>query len=355
MKVKTKVCIVGTVGIPACYGGFESLVENLTLHKSENISYTVFCSSKSYSKKLVSHNNSKLHYIPLKANGAQSILYDILSLIKCIFLKPDVVLILGVSGCIFLPIFNLFSNAKIVTNIDGLEWKRDKWSQLVKRFLKFSEKVAVKNSDVVVTDNKAIGRYVDQEYAKSNVTIAYGGDHAIRLGSFDTSSDTKNYALGLCRIEPENNVEMILEAFSQLKYNLKFVGNWHSSTFGKELKEKYGNMSNIELIDPIYDLDDLYRLRKGASLYLHGHSAGGTNPSLVEMMHFNIPIFAFDCSFNRYSTDNSAHYFNGVEHLRNLVQYTPKEEMILNAERMVFIAKEYYVWSKIAKKYEFTY
>ncbi|WP_306301442.1 DUF1972 domain-containing protein [Vibrio owensii] len=101
MKVKTKVCIVGTVGIPACYGGFESLVENLTLHKSESISYTVFCSSKSYSKKLVSHNNSKLHYIPLKANGAQSILYDILSLIKCIFLKPDVVLILGVSGCIF--------------------------------------------------------------------------------------------------------------------------------------------------------------------------------------------------------------------------------------------------------------
>lgn len=357
MRKKNKVVIIGTVGIPACYGGFESLVENLTLHKSKDIDYTVFCSSNAYEKKLDTHNDAELVYLPLKANGVQSIPYDILSLVKCLKIKPDVILILGVSGCIFLPIFKLFSKAKIVTNIDGLEWKRDKWGWAVKKFLKFSERIAVKCSDVVVTDNKAIGDYVDSEYRKENVTIAYGGDHAIRSNLVDIPSneDESDYALGLCRIEPENNVEMILEAFSKNSHKVKFVGNWESSAFGKELKAKYKGYENIELLDPIYDLDTLFQLRKNCSLYLHGHSAGGTNPSLVEMMHFGIPIFAFDCSFNRYSTDDKAHYFKDEEQLGYLVKNTSNKDLSVNANHMERIAKERYTWSEISRQYELTY
>lgn len=357
MQKKNKVAIVGTVGIPACYGGFESLVENLTLHKSKNVDYTVFCSSKAYKNKLDTHNNAELVYISLKANGVQSILYDVLSLVKCLKLKPDVVLILGVSGCIFLPFFKLFSKAKIVTNIDGLEWKRDKWRWAVKQFLKLSENIAVKFSDVVVTDNKAIGDYVNSEYGKENITIAYGGDHAIRSNLIDSqlNGGTSSYALGLCRIEPENNVGMILEAFSKNSHKVKFVGNWESSAFGKALKAKYKGHENIELLDPIYDLDTLYQLRRGCSIYLHGHSAGGTNPSLVEMMHFGIPIFAFDCSFNRYSTDNKAHYFKDDNQLSELIKGTRKEALSSNANNMKRLAKERYTWSEISKEYELTY
>ncbi|EOG7716928.1 DUF1972 domain-containing protein [Vibrio parahaemolyticus] len=352
-----RVAIIGIVGIPACYGGFESLVENLTLHKSKDVDYTVFCSSNTYEKKLDTHNDAELVYLPLKANGVQSIPYDILSLVKCLKLKPDVVLILGVSGCIFLPFFKLFSKAKIVTNIDGLEWKRDKWGWAVKKFLKLSERIAVKFSDLVVTDNKAIGDYIDSEYHKENVTIAYGGDHAIRSNLIDAPSnqDASSYALGLCRIEPENNVEMILEAFSKNSHKLKFVGNWESSAFGKELYAKYKGNENIELLDPIYDLDTLFLLRKNCSLYLHGHSAGGTNPSLVEMMHFGIPIFAFDCSFNRYSTDDKAHYFKDEEQLSYLVKNTSNKALSINANHMERIAKERYTWSEISRQYESTY
>lgn len=352
-----KVAVVGTVGIPVCYGGFESLVENLTLHKSKDVDYTVFCSSNAYEKKLDTHNDAELVYLPLKANGVQSIPYDILSLVKCLKLKPDVVLILGVSGCIFLPFFKLFSKAKIVTNIDGLEWKRNKWGWSVKKFLKFSERIAVKFSDVVVADNKAIGDYVYSEYRKENVTIAYGGDHAIRSNLVDVPStqDASGYALGLCRIEPENNVEMILEAFSKSSHKVKFVGNWESSAFGKELKAKYKGCENIELLDPIYDLDTLFQLRKNCSLYLHGHSAGGTNPSLVEMMHFGIPIFAFDCSFNRYSTEDRAHYFKNEEQLSKLIRSSPNNALAINAGHMQRIATERYTWSEISKQYELTY
>lgn len=352
-----KVAIIGTVGIPACYGGFESLVENLTKNSSKQIRYSVFCSSHHYQEKMEEYNNAKLLYLPLKANGMQSIPYDIFSLIKCFKLKPDVVLILGVSGCIFLPIFKLISRAKVVTNIDGLEWKRDKWGWAIKKFLKISEKIAVKFSDVVVTDNKAIGDYVYSEYGKYNVTIAYGGDHAIRnsLDEGILKSEFSDYALGLCRIEPENNVEMILDAFSKISKKIKFVGNWESSTFGKELRNKYGSFENIELLDPIYDLDRLYRLRKCCSLYLHGHSAGGTNPSLVEMMHFGIPVLAFDCSFNRYSTDDKALYFKDEKQLREIIDSTSEEDLAKNACYMEQIAAKRYTWSEISRLYELTY
>ncbi|KHT61579.1 glycosyl transferase [Photobacterium gaetbulicola] len=345
-----KIAVVGTVGIPACYGGFESLVENLTFYKSEEVTYTVFCSSKSYKSKLQEHNNAKLIYIPLNANGIQSVVYDIFSLFKCYFLKPDAILILGVSGCCFLPFLRLFSKAKVITNIDGLEWKRDKWGNFAKWFLKKSESIAVKNSDIVVTDNKAIEEYVDEEYGIRPVTIAYGGDHAIRNIKVQPSTDS--YALGLCRIEPENNVEMILESFSKSEFNLKFIGNWNSSDFGIALKERYQKCHNIDLLDPIYDLNILYSIRKNCSVYLHGHSAGGTNPSLVEMMHFQVPILAYDCSFNRYSTDNMANYFSSSDDLIDIINSLDFDKLNANALSMFKIANEKYTWLNISEKYE---
>ncbi|MDN3679469.1 DUF1972 domain-containing protein [Vibrio tapetis subsp. quintayensis] len=351
-----KVVVIGTVGIPACYGGFESLVENLTLNKNHGTKYSVFCSGKSYTDRLDEHNTAKLYYLPLKANGIQSIPYDILSMMKTWVIKPDVVLILGVSGCVFLPIFKFFSKSKIVTNIDGLEWKREKWGRWVKRFLKFSESIAVKHSDVIVTDNQAITDYVFDEYGVKSETIAYGGDHAIPKNSAHYEAKKGNYALGLCRIEPENNVEMILEAYSRTTKHLKFVGNWAASEFGRKLKRTYSKYTNIELLDPIYDIEELYRLRSDCSLYLHGHSAGGTNPSLVEMMHFGVPILAFDCNFNRYSTEEKACYFKSSVDLAKLLNADSNtKELKSNGKAMREVAISRYTWEIIAHKYEGTY
>lgn len=349
-----KVAVVGTVGLPACYGGFESLVENLTKNNSGQYYYQIFCSAKAYENKLSFYNDSELHYLPLNANGAQSIFYDILSFVKCWHLKPDVVLVLGVSGCIFLPVFKLFSKARVVTNIDGLEWKRDKWGKAAKAFLKLSERFAVHFSDAVITDNKAISDYVSDEYGFSSATIAYGGDHALRPNIATVISGQK-FSLGLCRIEPENNVHVILEAFRNSEYMLKFIGNWNSSAFGRALKAKYQNEPNIELLDPIYDLDKLFKIRSECSVYIHGHSAGGTNPSLVEMMHFGVPIFAFDCDFNRYSTENKAQYFKSSEELQLLLMGVDESILNENALDMKEIAERRYTWIEISKSYEAIY
>lgn len=250
----------------------------------------VFCSSKAYDQKLNSYKNAKLAYIPVNANGIHSIIYDILCLIMCIFYRPATILVLGVSGAIFLPMLRLFYRGKVVTNIDGLEWRRAKWGKFAKRFLKLSESIAVKYSDVVISDNKAIADYVREEYSKESQVIAYGGDHAISDSINDI--EVKDFAFALCRIEPENNVHLILESFSQTNTKLTFVGNWNSSEYGKLLKKKYSTFDNITILDPIYDINALSVLRSECRFYVHGHSAGGTNPSLVEMMHFPNQYYA---------------------------------------------------------------
>jgi Domain of unknown function (DUF1972). len=210
------ISIVGTVGVPARYGGFETLVDNLLDENDTSCNITVYCSSKSYAKKLATYKNAKLHYVPFYANGAQSILYDIWSLFHAALKGSDNILLLGVSGAICLPFIRLFSKAKIITNIDGLEWRRGKWNTAIKKFLKFSEKVAVKYSDIVIADNKAIAGHVENEYGVRSKVIAYGGDHTVLA---DLALSDQGYALALCRIEPENNVELILKSFSKTDKN----------------------------------------------------------------------------------------------------------------------------------------
>ncbi|MGD8162232.1 DUF1972 domain-containing protein [Pantoea sp. FN0307] len=348
------VAVVGTVGLPACYGGFESLIENLTNYNDaeSGIKYTVYCSSKSYHQKKAYHNGADLVYMPFKANGISSIFYDVFSLLHCIKIKADTILILGVSGCIALPIIRKITSAKIVTNIDGLEWRRDKWNYVAKRFLNFSEKMAVKYSDIIISDNQAIADYVKSEYNVNSETIAYGGDHAVSVISNEQESllmKKENYALALCRIEPENNVETILKAFSQTAMPLKFIGNWSSSHYGMYLKKVYSAFKNIEIIEPIYDLSILKSIRQGCSVYIHGHSAGGTNPSLVEMMHFGKPIFCYDCSYNRATTEDKAVYFHDAEVLLNLINdfdFNNTSGLLMRE-----IAQRRYVWRIINEQY----
>jgi glycosyltransferase involved in cell wall biosynthesis len=252
-----------------------------------------------------------------------------------------------------LPLVRLISRVKIVTNVDGIEWKRDKWNGIAKAFLRFSEYVAVKFSHTIISDNQAIANHVQNSYQTFSEVIAYGGDHAIAPSdvTIDHLKLPKEYALSLCRIEPENNVEMILSAFAkEHDHNLVFVGNWDGSEYGRSLKARYAIHKNITIVDPIYDLGVLYQIRNNSSLYFHGHSAGGTNPSLVEMMHFKKPIFCFDCDFNRYSTDDRAMYFSNSDDIVKGLQ-NKADNLHEVAESMQRLAHERYTWDIIGKRY----
>ena len=352
-----KVAIIGTVGLPANYGGFETLVENLTKKPYQDFDITVYCSAKSYSNKLKTYNNCRLHYINLSANGIQSIVYDIRAILHAIK-YADILLILGVSGCIILPFIKLFSNKKIIVNIDGVEWKRQKWNGLAKWFLKLSEHFALKSADAVISDNKVIQDYVRKTYDKNAHIIAYGGDHCSpRPLSQKTLIKypflNAQYAFKVCRIEPENNIEMILEAFAQSnKIPLVLIGNWSKSNFGIEMRSKYESFRNIFLLDPIYDQSVLDQIRSNCELYVHGHSAGGTNPSLVEAMSLGLPTICYNINYNVETTEGSALYFKSSDDLINLIKSTDKVELRQIGLKMKNIAQKRYTWSIISKLYE---
>ncbi|MAY64099.1 MAG: glycosyl transferase [Rhizobiales bacterium] len=350
-----KIAIVGTVGVPGRYGGFETLAENLVRqHQAEAVAadLTVYCSAQPKEHRPARYLDADLRYSRFKANGFQSTIYDAVTLVDAARNGQDVTLVLGVSGAIALPLIRLFSPMRIVTNVDGIEWRRDKWKGPARHFLRLSEWMAVRFSHEIVADNQGIADHLRQAYGVVADVIAYGGDHAVAGAAAASGpgavSLPAGYALSLCRIEPENNVAAILEAFASAGRPLVFVGNWNNSAYGRALRAEFGALGNLRLLDPVYETDALYRLRSGAGLYVHGHSAGGTNPSLVEMMHFGIPILAFDCVYNRHTTENAADYFSSAADLARLAQSPIDPAM---GTQLRETARRLYSWHQIGRQY----
>lgn len=353
---KTDLAILGIVGVPANYGGFETLVDNLLDSLPTFYNVTVFCESNAYPDQRETYKGAKLIYINMKANGAQSILYDSVCLVKS-FRKYDHILLLGVSGAITLPFLKPFASAKIITHIDGLEWKRDKWGWFAKRFLKFSEYLAVKFSDGIVADNKHIQEYVTEEYGEDSFLIAYGANHVMPVPvdaymkkfSFLGSP----YVFTVCRIEPENNIEMQLKAFKECEIGMPYVvvGNWNANDYGMKLYQNYSKVKNIILYNPIYEMEELNVLRSNCFFYLHGHSAGGTNPSLVEAMYLGLPVIAFGVNYNRETTFGRALYFSGFTELKDLLLRIKELDRNQLSHDLSKLAKKNYSWKAITKKY----
>lgn len=353
---RLKIAILGTVGVPGNYGGFETLAENLVRYherNDENAKLTVYCSARAYSVRSPRFGLAKLRYLPLDANGAQSILYDVLSLFDAVLRRHDRLLLLGVSGALALPLVRLVSGARIVTNIDGIEWKRAKWNGLARAILRVSEWCAVRFSHEVIADNQAIADYVATKYGRQSTVIAYGGEHALAAepDAHAAVSLPASYALALCRIEPENNVAMILEAWQKLAIPLVFVGNWERSSYGRALRAKYSSHQHITMLDPIFEPSSLRAIRQHANMYIHGHSSGGTNPSLVEMMFFGIPIIAHGCTFNKHTTETKARYFMNINELVDEVRSSNETSSRTIGGAMREIAGRRYTWDVIGAQY----
>jgi glycosyltransferase involved in cell wall biosynthesis len=359
MEPKKKLAIIGTVGLPAKYGGFETLAEHLVKNLNTQYDLTVYCSGKKYPKeqRVATYENARMKYIPLEANGIQSIPYDTLSILHALFFA-DVLLILGVAGAWILPFVKLFTNKKIIISIDGIEWKRDKWNLIAKWYLWWAEKMAVKYSHIDISDNESIQDYTALRYGSLSRIIEYGADHTMKVTP--TAADKEEfpflklpYAFKVCRIEPENNVHEVLKAFSRLpKHTLVMVGNWKNSDYGTTLVEMYRNKPNIILLDPIYDQRKLDVIRGNALVYVHGHSAGGTNPSLVEAMYLGLPVIAYGVSYNKTTTENKALYFSNAYELQQLIERVNVSQLHQVGSSMKEVAYRRYTWSFIAHKYD---
>jgi len=349
---RPRVSIVGSVGVPANYGGFETLTERLAIHMAQKTQLHIFCSSKAYKEKLKYFHGAKLHYIHLKANGIQSILYDIISIITAIFIS-DTIIVLGISGTIIFPLIKLIPGKEVILNPDGMEWKRSKWKRSGKDLLSMLYKIGVYFADKIVSDHVVIQRYIKLNYNKPSTLIPYGSDHITEAGNYTNTGskiNDKPYYLVICRIEPENSIQLILEAFSSLPHmNLVFIGNWSNSEFSKNIYNRYSTIDNITLVNSVYNNNIINNIRSNAIAYIHGHTCGGTNPSLIDAMRFQAPIIAHNNIFNRHTTSNKATYFYNKTELTEAIINISKK-LTLNKDRYT-PENKIYKWQNIADSY----
>ncbi|HVW15544.1 MAG TPA: DUF1972 domain-containing protein [Mucilaginibacter sp.] len=349
--------IVGIRGIPNNYGGFETLAEYLVENLIDDFVITVYCSSKDMNSKLTMYKGAKLKYIPVSSHGAQGILYDSLALLDAAK-TADKILLLGFGGGYAIPFLSSKSKSKIILNIGGLDWKRNKWSPFAKRIIKISEMLLMRNAGAIISDNVGIQKYILKYYHRTSTFIPYGGDQVVKQeidekAKSDFKFLSKKYAFAVARIQPDNNIEMIIEAFSKhSRLPLVIVGNWNQSPYGVDLRKKYDGKENLILLDAIYDRCKLDLLRSNCTLYVHGHSAGGTNPSLVEAMHLALPIFAFASGYNEHTTLNKARYFENSEQLAYLVNHCNIYELHNMGSNLKELAQRVYVWKDISNEYK---
>lgn len=353
-----KIAILGTRGIPNNYGGFEQFSEHLAVALVKRKHEVTVYNSHNHSYKKDRYNGVKIKHIydpEDKIGTIGQFVYDFLSIVDTRKENYDIILQLGyTSSSVFLKLHP--KDSIIVTNMDGLEWKRTKYSKSVQIFLKWAESLAVKRSDYLVSDSVGIHNYLKQKYNIESTYIPYGSDvfknpddNVIKKFNFTPF----NYNMLIARIEPENSIEMILEGVCLSQKNMKFlvIGNMNTS-YGEHIENKFSEYKNIIFIGAIYDIKILNNLRYYSNLYFHGHTVGGTNPSLLEAMGSNALICANKNEFNESILNQDAFYFENQKDVAIIMDSIVKKKYLKKIKNNLIKIEELYQWDKIIDSYE---
>jgi glycosyltransferase involved in cell wall biosynthesis len=356
--MKLKIAIIGCRGIPNFYGGFERLAECLSvalINKGHDV--TVYNShNHPYQKKDFYGVRVQHCYDPEYLLGtAGQFIYDFNCIKHARKQNYDVMVFLGYTSS---SVWGRFFPKKpvVISNMDGLEWKRAKYGNITKRFLRYAEKWAIQFSDFYIADSVVIQNYLQKKYHIKCKYIPYGSEientnNKALLSPYHVS--TEDYYLLMARMEPENNVETILDGFYQSTSKKKFIviGSTGNS-LGQKLVNKFKEDKRILFTGAIYDKTVTQALKYFSHLYFHGHSVGGTNPSLLEAMGSGALIAAHENEFNQAVLQKDAYYFetaNDVEQLIHSVNREEKEkQMVYNNFLKI---ENQYNWSDIIEQY----
>lgn len=376
------VFIIGSKGIPANYGGFETFVEKLTEgKKSSEIKYHVSCLSDDFNE--FEYNGARCFNIKVPNIGAaKAVYYDILALNESIkYIKKNNINnpIVYILACRIGPFVGFYKKKLkrlggfLFVNPDGHEWKRAKWNKLIREYWKISEKYMVKNADLLICDSKNIEKYILEDYKQYNPNttfIAYGADvKNSNLSDEDEkvinwykekNINKREYYLVVGRFVPENNYETMIVEFmkSKTKKDLVLITNVEKTKFYEELKEKtkFDKDKRIKFVGTMYNQELLTKIRKNAYGYIHGHEVGGTNPSLLEALATTDLNLLLDVGFNREVAEDGALYWSKVNNsLCNIIN----ESENIEEEKYNYLSKSakrricnHYSWNLIIDKYE---
>ena len=364
-----KIAFVSTRGIPNNYGGFEQFAEYISVGMAQRGHEVVVYSPKFHPYLESTYKGVRIKHIyspeTWMGSSVGSFFYDFASL-RDALKKEDFDIIYEAGYTSIIPAYIWFNVKKrkrpiFTTNMDGLENKRSKFSPMVRRFLDWEEKMAVKYSHYLIADNMGIHDYYKEKYGKESKFLAYGADihddfKAEYLEEFGLKSE--EYYILIARLEPENNIVMAIEGYLHSKENgrrpLIVVGKTNTP-HGKELVEKYGNERNVEFVGGIYDFKKLDSVRHFSKAYFHGHSVGGTNPSLLEAMAAGCFIFAHDNIFNRAVLKENAFYYPSADKVTeylNRIDTIAEGSKIQYTARNIEVIRNEYSWESLIDKHE---
>ena len=352
-----KIAILGTRGVPNYYSGFEQFAEFFSVYLVEQ-GHEVYCynshnhpfQEKTFKGVNIIHQNDPEH----KYGTFGQFIYDYNCIMDSRKRDFDIILQLGyTSNSIWF--FLLPKKPVILTNMDGLEWKRTKYKRPVQQFLKFAERLAAISSDYLISDSLGIQKYLKEKYNKESTFIAYGANpfsnpqEAI-IEQYDVVKN--GYNMIMARFEPENNLDMVLQGVSlaEEKTPILVVGN-HNTKYGAYLKNKFSAFSNIRFMGGIYNLEHLNNLRFFSNLYFHGHSVGGTNPSLLEAMASKALVIAHNNNFNKGVLKENSYYFSDFEEVKKLLNTIKKSDNLHIIEANFTAIENEYNWEKINGAY----
>ena len=374
------VFIIGSRGLPAQYGGFETFVDQLVSHQvSPEIQYHVACLSTDQAYQHFDYKGVDCFTIKApKLGPARVIAYDMMAInyalkvIKKQGIEQPVFYVLGNTiGAFVAPFARKIHKigGRFYINPDGLEWKRAKWAKPIQAYLKYSEKIMTRHADLVISDNPGIESYIKEAYPWSKTTyIAYGTDLSpTSLNSQDNKvrefyhkwqTQEKNYYLILGRFVPENNYETAIREFmaSSTKRDLVIICNQEGNPYFEELRDRTGfdQDPRVKFVGTVYDQDLLKYIRKEAFAYIHGHEVGGTNPGLLEALAQTDLNLVLGVSFNQTVAKDSAHYWTKeTGNLAHLIdQVDPLEDVSEWGQRAKANMKQNFTWEKIVGEYE---
>ena len=374
------VFIIGSRGLPAQYGGFETFVDQLVSHQvSSDIQYHVACLSNDQAYQHFDYKGVDCFTIKApKLGPARVIAYDMMAInyalkfIKKQRIEKPIFYVLGNTiGAFVAPFARKIHKlgGQFYINPDGLEWKRAKWAKPIQAYLKYSEKIMTCHADLVISDNPGIESYIKDAYPWSNTTyIAYGTDLSpTSLNSQDRKvrefyhkwqTQEKNYYLILGRFVPENNYETAIREFmtSSTKRDLVIICNHEGSPYFEELRARTGfdQDPRVKFVGTVYDQDLLKYIRKEAFAYIHGHEVGGTNPGLLEALAQTDLNLVLGVSFNQTVAKDTAQYWTKeTGNLAHLIdQVDSLEDVSEWGQRAKANMKQNFTWEKIVGEYE---
>jgi glycosyltransferase involved in cell wall biosynthesis len=360
-KKELKVAILGSRGIPARYGGYETVVEEISKRLVKmGVDVTVFCPSDNEYKKH-DYNGVRLSFVgnfEKRFGPIGMLLYDFLSLLKSSFSNFNIVYMLGYSSALFCIIPRMLGK-KVVINTDGLEWKRSKWSKLAKLYLRLNELASTKIANVLISDSLEIKKYfmdkfgVDSAYITNGAYLFYSKNNNI-VRKYGLKP--MEYYLIVARLEPENNIDTIVKGFVQTnsKKKLLLITNIKKSKYYYKVKNLCEKDRRVVFFGPLYNKEELNEIRANAFAYIHGHSVGGTNPSLLESMACGNFVIAYDVPFNREVLRNSGYFFKDEFELKNCIEKLESmsnRNVIKLGRKNRTTIKKHYSWDKVCLGY----